>query len=403
MDPMPTLAIDAAARELVEDVKRGRMTEHDARNEIGQMLYNSTIAIEVARSYMKGRNDMQTLEDLADDLRLFIWEKARGIANERSGGWTGKASSVLDLELIANGKSVCGWARELMKARPWFIESKKARKAQHESLTRGDVTVEGIIDAMGGDESDWERIYDDEVQDAVLNNFGKAMKSRRRSDAYEVHVKARAVEQMYGLAKPRRLNQEESDILMANLDSGDTWAQGQVRRLIDCVEAGEDPHMYGIDPNVIALLGSFDPAGLEAMNRDPRTADAILRSAATPQPALSGPVERGLRKAVSRLCTRNKNVDLVVRTYIDMTAELDSDDVVKTQAVRREERAAFEKAAENLVESGTSRLGTNASDIERTLRAMVATIEVATSGMSSMTGQDEVMTVAEAEAHGIVF
>ncbi len=367
---MTTEEIDKKATELAKQVDRGLIGEQDARNEIGALLYASSLAAEVARS--RGSN-LQDVEDLADDLRLFVWEKVRGIANARSGGWSGEASSVLDLNLIREGKSACGWARQLMKTRAYFRQSKKGRQREF-VLPEGD-TIADLAEAPyeGADTLSFSELLEGEIAEEQIVS---AIRARRASPLWTAHLQARAVEKVYHLPTTRtRVQGEEAAWILAEMDASPTWAQEQVRHLVDCLDSNSDPIRAGVNRHVVAALGGLTPDVLEALNADHRTAAAIMRSVASARPPVGRTVDRHFRSMIATLTNRDRAASRVAGAFLASLSDLDESGAQKTQAQRREENLAFELAVITMLDGGQTGLGDALGEVKKRLEGLLAEVE----------------------------
>lgn len=375
---MAHVDIDAAAAEAARQYLAGATSESDARWAIAALVYASDVPEQcVLRSTSMpawSYHHRRATEDAQDYVREQLTRLIAGDAPK------------LDLGLIAEGRSVCGWASAIVsgdRALPKFDYN--SRTGQRRLVTTDDDTLSYLISLramrdLGATPSSPEA---DSLHD-VVDEFLLLAKGLREWEA--VHLAATHIAIVSNVRLPRRSARAANrETLLQRLESEVSATRSDLREA-----------RHGVaDPDSLAgLFSNLDEVDVNAIIRlDPLASQALARSALTPVPPPRVHVVKSLKSYVAPVVGGVSPALTLVSAYSDVVAEMTGSEFspsaqsrqIKSDEQRHADFRHWDDVVDDLVGRGVRSLGESPQEVLVTLsaRARQITLERARSASES--------------------
>lgn len=340
-----TDAVDRRASDIARSVLAGIIDESAGRWEIAALVTEAGVARSVAPSIALP-NDRQSQEDTAQLLTELVQDKIAG------------PHPALDLGLIAEGKSVSGWARKLAGS---DAARSTARRVLHRTTYRTvpvshtdhrmvDIAVG--IDGSSGNEAD-------ECYEAFLVLAASYQEQARAKRPYElIHLSCRFLCDAYGLPTPcRGIDLPNYEALVERMETSEATV------LDDIVDTLEDPDA---GPRGLAVL--FADASIDQLERfvglPPEIAHRVALSALTPMTPPHKAHLAAMRDSLTTLVGGKHAAGRLVRSWVSACTEVDRSErcgsgrpAVRPLAERRLAQSEWVQTCNELVDRGVTQLG----------------------------------------------
>ncbi|MHB1974304.1 MAG: hypothetical protein ACYCR4_08465 [Acidimicrobiales bacterium] len=367
--------IDAEASSIARAALEGRIEERSARWQIAGLLEKAQVVAEVAATKFghRGRGAVENATGILDDI---IRDAITGrVATDGVGTTPPK----LLLELLADGKSLCGWARkfarspqamstcrrsapsrrEVTNVSPEAIEYQAYRRTPNETPTDpADIVVEA---------TDADRI-DEGLGAAALAALEASTRNLRSAGRH--HVVGRVLCHVYDLPMPARafdVAERDGILAIVESESGERVVRDALRGISD-----------------LPIAEIFDAYPDEALARllaiDPHVGQELVIGALTPvPPPQTSHVSAMRRQLVGRLGA-SRRLSVLVTAFVALISESTTTEFdathefnVKPAEEREADRERFCTAVGAFV-AVEGRLGTTPAEVERELTMVLDTI-----------------------------
>ena len=336
---------DADASALARQALDGTLPELQVRWALLAEVRQSEIAASVAIRHLPPPRTEANLAELTDQLNDLLTDRIVGVDRE----------ATLNLELIAAGASLHGWARQFCRGSAGrVLMSARRRSSRHLPLedTRHLNLVSGAIE------------QDEDSLDEIASSL--ADQARRLRHAGAVHLKARVLCEVFSLpAPPRMVDHPRRVALLTALEKA-AQSRTAAREVASDVGAvwrewpdEQRSSLDGLDPRIVCLL---------------------MTASLTPTPP---PQTRVIARFGAQLeCHLGQDGPKLLRAWAEAVTELDRSEFsptgsprLKTRSLRNRHRARFDRMAQRLVDSGETELGDSPEAISQSLFAGLTKVE----------------------------
>lgn len=380
-----TEQIDVRARHLAIQARRGAVEEQQARDAIAAMLFASAIPSEAAQVLARFPHaTAQVRRDVRDRLRGLIYTKCTNT----------EASSCLDLVIVADGRSVCGWARKLLRTAAEREFWQMQRHQHRERLLTEQELLEGrLLGESALVDGERHRVLAEVDQDRcmeALDLHEAQMRCQRSGGPYELNASVRSLMYAYGVPSPpmRLTSAGRARRLLRRLDEDARLAQTQMVMIADrldgpgCEPAGAPA---GVDPDLYAICAGWSAEQLRTIGRNPMVADLFVRAGASQRAPLTRNVIAELKSRVAAagggVAGSLRHAQSLASTYTRMYSQTTAAEWAhhcqprpKSARQRHLDRAAFVRAARRFIDAGVTVFGRTPAEVEGALGDLVETV-----------------------------
>jgi len=367
--PQSHREIDTIARDVAQRVLAGTMSESDARWELASLVYKSNIPEAVVGRATNGRQiPGQVVRDSVDFVREQLTKIITGTQPK------------LDIEVVAGGSSLCGWASRIITGPRVFPKTNfDSRTRRTREVTVSDDTISGLVALRAIGDYGVTSLFNEEVEQRhdVVDEYLLLAKGLRELEL--VHLNAEHICAVYAVAPPRRAPHVRNHrALLTRLDSSESSCRDDLYRVLD----GE-----AVTPDSLATL--FTNLTLNEIDAvaalSPLSSQMLARSALTPVPPPRQVVVKTLRTNVTSAVGGLRFANDLCRAYVNVVSEVDGSEFapdtarrhIKRVAQRRAEFANWNATVTGLVERGHLDLGETPDHVLTSLSREVRTISLA--------------------------
>ena len=363
-------AIDAAATAAAQKYRDGELDEQDALWQCAVLFMESRMSRPIAakQTYTLGVDAAEEIESMLDELVI------TKIVKRVDGG------SYLDLERIAAGESLMGWARNLLRAAA--PSERRNYQRRNRAQPTDDVVLHSHTENMSSHTGDI--VQDDKVEELhttlVLRSWGVR-------DQFKSHEHARAATKFLGVGTVPRTPPEQRQAVLDVLASRSEAAH---RSLTQIVASPSQRHPHSDDDDLFAdIWNSYSPGDQHIIaDADPRFAAILAAASATPVPTLSRSCTELMRDICIERCrdeydalrlghksgsiTSQRFMAHLVRSYVKATSDAKSTNrsdriVLWTDQERATNQDRYQQAVLELLELGITSLGTTPREVTASL------------------------------------
>lgn len=369
---LDTDAIDAQATRLANLALDGFEETLTVLWELAILVDQSGVVARATKSRLSAATPLDKLNEVTETNARLVMSKI----TEQVG-----APSNLDLQLIADGASICGWASKLAAAatlsslrtyerehREVLIVDDAARPDEHDQWRGDGSPVRGVPLPHSASAED-DLFADADAAEDILDEF-VARTYKARTEA-RTHEGARAAAQLLGVPAPTRMDRARDRARVARLlDRQPLIAHSAVSRLA----AGA---LDDVDPALAKMWEGYTPDELATVaEANPLLASILAASAVTPMPPVG---ERRLAEMRDRLANigdgprwggvLRKTLRAFADVYADGVADFATGGTLraKTRAENSAARTRWIAAAAAAARFPGAPLGTTVDDIYSTL------------------------------------
>lgn len=370
--PSPTDVRDSEARAIAASCLAGIMSEPDARWRIAGLLRGADVVEQVVAGLQVQTHLFEEVSDRMYDL-VDTAITGAGIGSRRIG-----TRPKLDLERLASGTSLCGWARR-------YLSSQQARTtAQRTSWARerretlvGELEERAAFDDLTSAFSGGGQVEEETVDAAIscLAEHAKGLRPLGRA-----HLAARTLRAVYNLPHlPRSVGRPA---LLAAVGADDRLAYAAVAFLADgVVENGvvEDECLLADLAELAELFGEWTDAQLRSLlDLSPLVAQALVVAALSPVPPPQAGEVRQLQARVAATGLSRQPARAVASALASIVTETTTSEydalhelAAKTPEHQAADRARFEQVVAQLIDQGWTRFGSTSCEVEAHMRSML--------------------------------
>ena len=349
---------------MAQAVLAGELTEAEGRWKIASIVLTEDIPASVSREIVSENRQLQA--DAEEHLRALLIDKIAG------------TNPNLDVQRIANGASISGWSRQLLRspfARFHVLELGRGHKSRPIPVDPFD---RKIVDSSCVD-SEWSGPQGEERAESFLSAaaaYAKTASNRRANE--RIHLSARTLCRTYGLSSPRRCVYLPNRVaLLARLEGDECAVQDDVMDTIEDMDHGYRGLAVVFEGWSLAELSEIAEVPAIASQR-------IALAALTPSPPPVQPHCSALRSALLASYPEvggSHAVGGLVRRWVDVTTEACGSEYRAGEAVepkpavqRAKDELAWHQTVVSLVQRGVESLGVTPAQVAQTLSAMMETI-----------------------------
>lgn len=367
--PSPADVRDSEARAIAASCLAGVISEPDARWRIAALLRDADVVEQVvARLHVQPH----LVEEVRERMYDLVDTAITGARFAMSAG-RDRSRPKLDLERLASGTSLCGWARR-------YLSSQQARTtAQRSSWARARREVlAGEIDEHTCRPDDLtstageSRVGEETVEAAIscLAEHARGLRPLGRA-----HLVARMLTAVYHLpCLPRAIDRPA---LLAAVRSDDRLAHAALRFLVDGV-VGEECTL----PNLLQLAELFgewtDLQLRRLLDLSPLVSQAIVIAALSPTPPPQAGEVRQLQLQVTAAGLSRSAAQALTGALAGIVTETTTSEydalhelAPKPPGHQLADRERFEQVVAQILASGWTRLGATPGEVEAHLRSML--------------------------------
>lgn len=366
--PTSNREIDVLARDIATRTLAGEVAEKDARWKLASFVYRSNIPESVVGRATAGRQmPQQVVTDSIDFVREQLTKMIVG------------PNSKLDLEIVAKGSSLCGWASRII-AGPYVFPKTNfdSRTRRTRVVTVSDDTISSLVALRTIGEYGISSMFDEEVERRhdIVDEYMLLAKGLREWEL--VHLNAEHICTVSSVAPPRRAaNATNRRALLAKLESSDVACRDDLR----VADTSRD-----------SLASLFTNLTSEEMDKvaslAPLSSQMLARSALTPVPPPRQTVMKTLRTNVTASVGGQRSALDLCRAYVNVVSEIDGSEFapaserrqIKRSSVRKADFANWNEISSGLVERGFVALGETPDQILTSLSRHVRAISLDRAG-----------------------
>ncbi|MEH0110591.1 hypothetical protein V6N00_12845 [Tersicoccus sp. MR15.9] len=377
---LATRSVDARCQQIALDHLAGNVASCAARQQILAELHGARISETTARRPELGRQRVMDLRQEMDELLMVK------TMQETPGG--------LDLGLIAEGTSACGWARNLLtSARPSLLRNLHTNTTARISLVDPRPLTPFEANAGEGPGQVWLTFHTatsaetyDEEKLRKLQTAADWLQSKQRGLRQNARVAANAASLQHGLGVPAlvRPSLEERRRLHALLQHNPDLAWRSAVAMRDILD--QEPVTRRVDEGFLDLWGDYAYTHLDDVaSASPRVALVLVEAALTDRPRPARSVQRSFTAAVRALGSGVGWPRLAIQlteTYLALEFETTSSfDTIKGEEHRRQRaigrRIAILRAPdvfERAIRHPDQRLGRTEAEITEQLDRLITSL-----------------------------
>lgn len=349
---------------VAQAVLAGKLSEAEGRWKIASIVLTEDFAGAASRS--AATENYQLRVDAEDHLRSLLIDKIAG------------PRPALDIQMIADGASVSGWSRQLLRSR--FAHLRVSEIAWKNGVRTVPVNpLDQRITEMACVDSEWSGPDGEDRAESFLSAASTylGIASNRRQNE-RIHLSARTLCATYGLATPRRcVYLDNRHALLERLEGSECSVQDDV---IDTLEDMD----HGYRGLAVAFTGC-SVAELTAIADVPAiVSQRIVLAALTPSTPPVRPHCSALKQAVLASYPEvggNHVVGALVQEWVAVTTEAKNSEyragevpVPKPKTQRAKEELAWHQTVTNLVQRGVRSLGETPAQVALTLANLMDSI-----------------------------
>ena len=370
--PKSNHEIDALAREVAQSAVAGTLTEPDARWALASLVYRSNIPeVVVYRATLGRQIPSQIVRDSADFVREQLTKMITG------------PKPKLDLQVVAGGSSLCGWASRVIAGPCVYPKNNfDSRTRRTREVTVGEDTISSLVALRAIGDYGIGSLFNEETKRRhdVVDEYMLLAKGLREWEL--VHLNAEHICTVSGVAPPRRApNLSNRRALLTRLDSSDGTCRDDLRSILDGETITRD--------SLATLFTNLTPEEIDRVaSLSPLSSQMLARSALTPVPPPRLTVVKTLRTNVSNVAGGQRSANKLCRAYVNVVSEIDGSEFapdaasrqIKRVAERRLDFANWNATATDLVERGFLGLGETPDQVLVSLSRQVRAISLERAG-----------------------
>ena len=366
--PKSNHEIDTLAREVACRVLAGTTSESDARWALASLVYRSNIPEVVVGRTTNGRAiPNQVVRDAVDFVREQLTKLIVG------------PKPKLDLKMLAEGSSLCGWASRIIAGARVFPKTNfDSRTRLSREVTVSDGTISGLVALRAIGDYGISPLFNEEVEQRhdVVDEYELLARGLREWEL--LHLSAEHICAVYSVAAPRRAPHVRNHrALLTRLDASENSCRDDLTSFLDSGGMPKD--------SLANLFTNLTVDELEAIERlSPLSSQMLARSALTPTPPPRQTVIKTLRANVVEVVGGPRSANSLCRAYVNVVSEINGSEFapdaaprqIKRVGQRRADFANWNRTAGDLVERGFLDLGVTPDQVLTSLSRQVRVISL---------------------------
>jgi hypothetical protein len=367
--PKSNQEIDDLARDVAKRALAGTMTDKDARWALASLVYKSNIPEAVVGSSTNGLQiRVQLVRDSADYVREQLTKMIVG------------PKPKLDLKMLAEGSSLCGWARRIIAGARVFPKTNfDSRTRLSREVVVSDDTISSLVALRAIGDYGVSSLFNEEVEQRhdVVDEYALLAKGLREGEL--LHLSAEHICTVYAVAAPRRAPHVRNHrALLTRLDASENACRDDLYQLLDDETIARD--------SLAILFTNLTPEEIGGVvSLSPLSSQMLARSALTPVPPPRQTVVKTLRANVVKAAGGQRSANSLCRAYVNVVSEIDGSEFapdaahrqIKRVAERRADFANWNATANDLVKHGHLDLGETPDQVLTSLSRQVREISLA--------------------------
>lgn len=360
--------IDAVARSVAARSIAGAMPEADARWTLAALVYRSDIPENVVGRAVSGRSiPRQACADSVESVREQLTKMIVG------------PNPKLDLNLVADGSSLCGWASRIISGPFVFPKTNfDTRNRCMREVTVNDDTISSLIALRSMSDLGISSIpsHEEERGHNVVDEYFLLAKGLREWEL--VHLNAEHICAVSAVAPPRRaIHLRNRQTLLKRLELSVDTCRSDLAEFVEREDVASD--------SLAVLFSNLSIDDVDRIARlNPLSSQMLARSALTPVPQPRQSVVRSLRTSIETSVGGPRAASQLCRAYVNVVSEVEGSEFAPCKAPRRikkrsERKADFANwdiAVEGLVERGHLDLGQTPDMVLTTMSQKARAISV---------------------------